>query len=96
MTQLVLIMGACTDPFTPCNLASPSPPPLSTFPAGITYDMHQVLDVDSEKHNQIAQDIWANAEVFDWRAETVFKYIQVFTVSGTEACVQIVWSAECA
>lgn len=46
--------------------------------------MHCVLDVDSEKHNQIAQDIWANAEVFDWRAEAVFKYIQV-------GCLGVLW-----
>lgn len=58
----------------PCTLCSP---PRQPTPAGITYDMHCVLDVDNEKHNQIAEDIWANAEVFDWRAEAVFKYIQV-------------------
>lgn len=82
------------------ELATPSPPPghtptlrlssqnsSSACPptTGITYDMHCVLDVDSEKHNQIAQDIWANAEVFDWRAEAVFKYIQVGAVQCCEA-----------
>lgn len=59
-----------------CSPLLACPPAMPTC-AGITYDMHCVLDVDNEKHNQIAEDIWANAEVFDWRAETVFKYIQV-------------------
>ncbi|KAL4452348.1 hypothetical protein ABPG75_008010 [Micractinium tetrahymenae] len=49
---------------------------------GLTYDMHRVLSKDSDNYNERASRIWDNAERFDWRAEAVFKYIQVFT-----ACV---------
>lgn len=49
---------------------------------GLTYDMHKVLSEDSDNYNERASRIWDNAERFDWRAEAVFKYIQVFT-----ACV---------
>lgn len=39
--------------------------------------MHRVLSKDAEEYNERASRIWDNAERFDWRAEAVFKYIQV-------------------
>lgn len=44
---------------------------------GLTYDMHRVLTKDTAEYNERASRIWDNAERFDWRAEAVFKYIQV-------------------
>jgi hypothetical protein len=38
---------------------------------------HSVLKEDAANYNARASRIWTNAEQFDWRAETVFKYIQV-------------------
>ena len=62
----------------PARLLSRSAHTRTPLPsAGINYDMHAVLDATHAKHNSTAAQIWDNAEVFDWRAETVFKYIQV-------------------
>lgn len=48
----------------------------------VTYNIHSVLDVNHKDYDPRSQDMWAQAEEFPWKAEAVFRYLQVFT-----ACV---------
>lgn len=48
----------------------------------VAYDIYHCLDKNDPHYNPKTQAMWDNAEVFDWRAEEIFKYLQVFT-----ACV---------
>lgn len=49
---------------------------------GASYDVHDVTKVDHKDYDANVVAIWENAEVFDWRTERLFRYIQVFS-----ACV---------
>ena len=45
--------------------------------AAATYE--QDLEEQALEENKDAADIWAHAEVFDWKSEQLFVYVQVFT-----------------
>lgn len=64
---------------------------------GLTYDMHRVLTKDTAEYNERASRIWDNAERFDWRAEAVFKYIQVGGARPRQPCVLLdLWCGQAA
>jgi sodium-dependent phosphate transporter len=49
---------------------------------GATYDVHNILDEKHNDFNNTVAKMWEHAEVFDYKAERVFRYLQVFS-----ACV---------
>ena len=44
---------------------------------GATYDVHSVVDENHKDYDKHVVGIWENAEVFDWRTERLFRYMQV-------------------
>ena len=60
---------------------------LSRCSYGINYDVHGALDESNERYSESAAAIHENAEVFDYRAEAVFKYIQVGLWPWVALCV---------
>jgi sodium-dependent phosphate transporter len=46
---------------------------------GATYDVHNVLDDKHNDFNNTVAQMWEHAEVFDYKSERVFRYLQVFS-----------------
>ena len=44
---------------------------------GANYDVHDVTNEAHKDYDASVVKIWENAEVFDWRTERLFRYIQV-------------------
>ena len=44
---------------------------------GANYDVHSVVDENHKDFDKSVVGIWENAEVFDWRTERLFRYVQV-------------------
>ena len=59
---------------------------------GMRYDIHNVLNEAHVEFSNTVADMWEHAEVFDFKAERVFRYLQVgrgwYSAAAVRACGQ--------